>query len=346
MTAPGRPTTLGRPADQDQRDQQVLTFEHALEAAALAALLTAINGAIGMALALVSSGLPATVVRPRLVAALRALPVDVEATMRQRWPQGVTLGVSHALGDVPGAGPVSTSHAEVRQLAATVTPADADTASLLTTVDRDLRAGLDRAARLAETVPLETPTDVTVVQAKAVQAVNQTKAQITWLAQAAVSAGTIATAKDNGTLLCWVAERDACETCLALSGQVVEPGEQFDVDATFADKPMPMFPINDPAPLLGPPRHSHCRCSLRLFTGDPTSPTGLPAALRREAERSVARGFSNYASKRARLRAADRLVRRANRLPKTVNARAKQDVARGDFSPRHNQNLPALPPGR
>jgi hypothetical protein len=68
--------------------------------------------------------------------------------------------------------------------------------------------------------------------------------------------------------------------------------------------------------------------------------------LKREAQRSVARGFSGYDSKPARLRAADRLLRHPTLLPKTVVERARRDVKRGAFSNRHNTNLPALPPGQ
>lgn len=343
MTSPAGPV-LGRPADQDQRDQQTLNYEHALEAAALAAVTAAIAGAVGMALALVAAGVPVTVIRPRLVAALRAAPVAVAPAIRTRWPQGIALGASNALTDLNGQ-PVTTSAPEVRQLAAQVTPTDADVATLIRQVDQDLRAGLDKAVQLAETLPLDTAADVTAVQAKATQAVNHTRGQISWMAQSAVHAGTAAVAEQSDAWIVWVAERDACLVCLALSGHVIKSGGTFDINATFGAR-MPAFPINDPAPLTGPPRHPNCRCSTRLYTGDPESKLGLPATLRREAERSVARGFSNHASKPARLRAADRLVRRANRLPKTVNARAKRDVARGNFSPRHNEKLPALPPGR
>lgn len=343
MTAPAGPV-LGRPADQDRRDQQTLNYEHALEAAALAATVAAIAGAVGMALALVSSGVPVPVVRQRFVAALRAVPVEVESGIRARWPQGVALGASNALADLGGQ-PVATSSPTVREVAAQVTPQDADVAKLLARVDRDLQAGIDKAVTLAETLPIETPADVTAVQAKATQAVNQTRAQISWVAQSAVHAGTAAVAEQSDAWIVWIAERDACLVCLALSGHVIKAGGAFDANATFGTR-MPLFPINDPQALTGPPRHPHCRCSTRLYTGNPESKLGLPATLRREAERSVARGFSNHASKKARLRAADRLVRRANRLPNTVNARAKRDVARGDFSDRHNDRLPALPPGR
>lgn len=137
----------------------------------------------------------------------------------------------------------------------------------------------------------------------------------------------------------WVAERGACLTCLALSGQVADPGTGmwFDEFATFDKRPMPVWPPG--MPLMGPPRHPHCRCRLRIIAA---SNTMLPAALAREARRSVARGFSDHASRPARLSAADRLLAVGARLPVSVQGRAAQDVARGAFSTRHRPRVPEL----
>lgn len=143
---------------------------------------------------------------------------------------------------------------------------------------------------------------------------------------------------DNGLRVVWVAERNACLVCLALSGHVSDPnqGVGFDEDATFGPhKPTPAWPPG--MPLMAPPRHPNCRCRLRIISADNVL---VPQALRREAERSVARGWSGYDSRRARLHAADRLLSRANRLPRTVNERAARDVARGRFSDRHKPRSP------
>lgn len=137
----------------------------------------------------------------------------------------------------------------------------------------------------------------------------------------------------------WIAERGACLTCLALSGQTADPsrGTWFDEFATFDCRPMPVWPPDQP--LMGPPRHPHCRCRLRIIAATNTM---LPAALAREARRSVARGFSDHASRLARLGAADRLLAAGMRLPVTVEHRAAQDVARGAFSTRHRPRVPEL----
>lgn len=139
---------------------------------------------------------------------------------------------------------------------------------------------------------------------------------------------------DNGLRVVWVAEKDACLVCLGLSGHLIDPnsGEGFDEEATFG-KPgsaMAVWPLG--MPLMAPPRHPNCRCRLRIIR---VTDVMVIEALRREAERSVARGWSGHDSRKSRLGAADRLVRSANRLPMTVNDRATKDVGRGSFSTRH-----------
>jgi hypothetical protein len=109
-------------------------------------------------------------------------------------------------------------------------------------------------------------------------------------------------------------------------------GEGFDEFATFGQPGSAPTVWPPGMPLMGPPRHPNCRCRLRIIAADNTM---VPEALRREAERSVARGWSGHDSRRSRLAAADRLVRHANRLPRTVNERAAKNVAAGSFSTRH-----------
>jgi hypothetical protein len=143
-----------------------------------------------------------------------------------------------------------------------------------------------------------------------------------------------------GLRVVWVAERGACLTCLALSGHVIDPnsGTGFDEFATFSPHGAPqVWPPG--MPLMAPPRHPHCRCRLRIIAADNTM---LPEALRREAQRSVARGWSDHDSRKSRLTAADRLMARGAPLPRTVQERARVDVARGSFSTRHRPRVPAL----
>ena len=138
----------------------------------------------------------------------------------------------------------------------------------------------------------------------------------------------------------WVAERQACLTCKALSGQVADPatGTWFDEFATFSPHGAPqVWPPGQP--LMGPPRHPHCRCRLRIIAANNTA---VPDALRREAERAVLRGWSDHDSRRARLTAADRLLAHGTTLPVTVQHRAAADIEAGRFSTRHRPRATQL----
>lgn len=131
-------------------------------------------------------------------------------------------------------------------------------------------------------------------------------------------------------VLVWVAERNACLTCLALSGHVSDPnrGIGFDEDATFSPHGAP--PVWPPGmPLLAPPRHPNCRCRLRIIAADNTL---IPQTLRLNAQRSVLRGFSGSDSNRSRMTAARRLLAHGTRLPGAVHERAARDLARGRFT--------------
>lgn len=121
----------------------------------------------------------------------------------------------------------------------------------------------------------------------------------------------------------WVAERDACVNCIALAGQVARPGESFDGSLTWGDKALQWDGFSGK-----PPRHPHCRCRLIPWDGGQETPN----ALKREAERSIARGWSlPTESNAARIRALDRLLRQGTGLPPSVVRRARQALAAGNF---------------
>jgi hypothetical protein len=166
-------------------------------------------------------------------------------------------------------------------------------------------------------------------------------------------------AADNGAQLLWVAEPDACLTCTALSGHLADPsvGEWFDEDATYGKtgSAPSVWPPGDI--LKGPPRHVNCRCILELWH-DPAVAAGgpadtslynrpdvgatvdLPAALRREAKRSIVYGWSLPSeSNRVRLDAADRLLKVGAGLPKSVEARGRAAVKVGKFDNRVHPSL-------
>lgn len=151
---------------------------------------------------------------------------------------------------------------------------------------------------------------------------------VTTMVNASASLGAVHVAREVGGQLMWVSERGACLHCLAYAGQVVDPGENFKGGRTFGDKPL------SEAPLSGPPLHPYCRCRLSVWLGsrEGVGPTEAPAALQREAYRTVLRGWSPYASEPARLRAADRLIEKVeSQMPKSVIKVARDAIKNGEF---------------
>jgi len=181
--------------------------------------------------------------------------------------------------------------------------------------------------------PLETDADEEALQA-AVDAVGRTAQRFTArVTNRATAIHTIALAERDNAELVWVAERDACLHCLSYSGQTAKPGGTFSPLAGFDPHPLPWSAHG----VDGPPLHDHCRCRLWPATAMNA------AAAAREAERSVARGWSAYASVPERLRATARLLSApSSRLPKSVVERAERDLRRGAFSTRHRARMPHL----
>jgi len=138
--------------------------------------------------------------------------------------------------------------------------------------------------------------------------------------------GVEAVARVAGVPLLWVAETNACVHCLALSGTIAQPGTSFDGSATYGARPLAVFGGS----VMTPPRHPNCRCSL-----EPAVSAEFASALRREADRSVLRGFSlESESMRVRVDAAERLLERGVEAPKSVQAFARGAVRKGEFPTR------------
>jgi hypothetical protein len=122
----------------------------------------------------------------------------------------------------------------------------------------------------------------------------------------------------------WVSERDACVHCIGLAGEVARFGEPFPAFSPYAEKPLAWRGYNG-----RPPRHPNCRCRLIPWDGGDETVD----ALKREAERSVARGWSlPTESNAARLRALNRLLQSPTlRLPPSVIRRARAALQQGNF---------------
>lgn len=328
-----QPRAVDSPTAQELLDAESLAYEQSAEqqvTAQYAAQVAAAVAVIVAAVAAIQATMGLAAMSSAVLERIRALivrelfkPVPDMNKLLGRWiMRGSVLGVRQAArreGLTFGAAAVAGLQLEgIGQ--------DESLTDFLAQLDTRARREQDKAALLARTLDLRDESNVTTVIAQASHAVEQAKADVRWLANRAVNAGTAALAERLGMDLVWVAERNACLHCLAYSGLTTSPGQDFPTGLTFADKPI------NTRPVPYPPLHPNCRCRVRLSGPTDTA----PAALRREAERSVARGWSGYASERARLSAADRLVSRAagTRLPRTVVARARRDVARRRFSQR------------
>ena len=156
------------------------------------------------------------------------------------------------------------------------------------------------------------------------RSVNSVEVGASQVAVRAVSEGQRAVAKARGRRLIWTAERNACLTCLAYSGVVSKPGGGFPGGLTFGDKPR--TPKNA---VVRPPAHPNCRCTTTVY--NPADDPGLliSASLKREAQRSVVKGWAlESESNAARRRAAERLLAAGVDLPKSVVAEAQRKLRR------------------
>lgn len=198
-------------------------------------------------------------------------------------------------------------------------------------LDRQTQLILDEADRLADLLDLAEEANQLTVSSKVTSSGKQAQGSTRWAANRAVNAGISDAARRHGMRLLWRAERNACLKCFAYSGLAVSPGADFPVGLTFGTGRSTLGGVPYP------PLHRYCRCRVDPYAGPDATPGGADEAsgLVREANRSVARGWSDFASLPERLRAVDLLFARGAKLPKTVLQRAAADRRRGSFSQRH-----------
>jgi hypothetical protein len=210
------------------------------------------------------------------------------------------------------------------------------------------------------------------------QAANVIDAAARRITNERLNAGISAVTTELGGTELWVAERDACVHCLAQSGHLIGADGFFDADRTFGAKPLSWVPDGG---LTGPPRHNNCRCRLTPWFGHDTAGAesithdwagaiaeaqangdvvaeqaahqaaaaarqsaafDLPAALRREAERSVLKGWALPSEPDlVRTKAADQLLAQLAshagfapsgwKVPQSVRKQAENRLKKGTF---------------
>jgi hypothetical protein len=163
-------------------------------------------------------------------------------------------------------------------------------------------------------------------------AIPAVRTHITTTVGEAVNEATQAAIDHTGAKKVWIAERDACTACLAYAGLVVNADADFPGGLNWDPNQRGK---TDPIP--GPPRHPNCRC--RTVAWDEAwaaeGVISFPDSLRREARRSIARGWSlPTESGAARIRAARELLRTGAGLPKSVEEFATLAVRAGRFADR------------
>jgi len=187
--------------------------------------------------------------------------------------------------------------------------------------------GLDKAGReaLATAQKLaRAGADAQAITAPLIAHANSIQGRVTRAVNMAGNEGSTAVADAAGLPTVWVAETNACVHCLAYSGRVAKPGKSFPGGLTYGAKSY------HPDPLPHPPLHPNCRCTV-----EPLNDQSYADALRREADRSVLRGFSlESESMGVRIDAAQRLVASGVDAPKSVIALARKSIKRGKFATR------------
>lgn len=162
--------------------------------------------------------------------------------------------------------------------------------------------------------------------------VTDAEAGARWITNAALNQALHETAVHHGCELLWFAEPDACLTCLALAGEVVQCDEDFDDSLTFDRHTLPWFSSGGP---LRPPRHPRCRCRAEPYRpqdwDENTAGMSLVALLKRDAERAVLSGWAGTSEPR-RIAAADRLLQAGSVLPQHVQDIARAAIERGHFN--------------
>lgn len=147
---------------------------------------------------------------------------------------------------------------------------------------------------------------------------------VTTIVGGAGNAGVATVAAAADLPLVWVAETNACVTCLAYSGMIAQPGKAFPAGKSYGSRSSAVRTMDYP------PAHPNCRCIV-----EPLNSTEYADALRREADRSVLRGFSLTSESMAvRIDAARRLLASGVDAPKSVIAYAERAVRAGKFPTR------------
>lgn len=161
----------------------------------------------------------------------------------------------------------------------------------------------EAARRLAVVGRLDNLASLLAVTAPLTRSVADMSAAAQYAVHRGANEAVISAAAQVDAKTVFVPERDACTDCIEQGGMTDDDG--FEV----------------------PPLHPWCRCEVQTYE-DPD----VPLALKREAVRSVLRGFSLPSESEAeRLRAAAAMLKKRPQAPESVKAYARRAVREGGF---------------
>jgi hypothetical protein len=185
------------------------------------------------------------------------------------------------------------------------------------------REEIEEAVRRLERA--EDPDDVEEAVLRAHRGVTTVERNARWGVNRGLSSGVDEVVTATGMERLWIGERDACVHCAAYIGERATAGLAFPGGLTYGAKPLSEDPVRNP------PLHPNCRCRIRFWR--PEDGDDLPDALKREALRSILRGWSLPSeSERTRLLAADRALKHLGRdMPKSVQDYARRAIRTGKF---------------
>jgi hypothetical protein len=218
-------------------------------------------------------------------------------------------------------------------------PADGGIVDAIAQAAVDAQDAAGRAAQIARATSRGTPATVERIVSVARQGASSVDRSLRTLVNEQANSAARDVAADVGARPMWVAERNACATCLALSGHFPGPDGLFDASLTFGPHPLEWTPVGG---LTQPPRHPRCRCRCTPYFGDDLSPSSFPMVLRRESERSIMHGWALPSEPDSiRQQAASRLLTRIVshhgtapsgwKVPKSVEKSTEKRLRKGTF---------------
>ncbi|WP_328448973.1 hypothetical protein [Amycolatopsis sp. NBC_00438] len=279
-----------------------------------------------------ASGSRFTALTAKLAARIAGIPVDAGPVLTDYATRARRLGAEQAHRE---------AGARVRPIPLELEPT---TVAAIELAVKAARAKLAEAATLVRAADSGTLADVQRRIAAMGQAAAIIEAAARDTANGELNAAMSIVAQRLDARLVWVAERDACVSCLAQAGRLIVPGGHFDWRHTFGAKSYQPKAYDAAGKLVlvelsRPPRHPRCRCRLSLWLGhDEAAALAVTHDWAEAIKDAQARG-DHVAVAAARKAAAAAAASAAFDLPGALRREAERSVLRGDALPSESENV-------